>query len=79
MHLLQWRVLVLQLVGGKRGVYANEAGQGTGPHAAAAAEVQHPAQQGLVQSFSIHFDSIIVCSATAFMILMTSQYNVQGL
>lgn len=64
--------------GVKRGVYANEAGQGTGPHAAAAAEVQHPAQQGLVQSFSIHFDSIIVCSATAFMILMTSQYNVQG-
>ena len=38
--------------GVKRGVYSNEAGQGTGPHAAAAAEVDHPAQQGLVQAFS---------------------------
>jgi len=38
--------------GVKRGVYSNEAGQGTGPHAAAAAEVQHPAQQGFVQAFS---------------------------
>ncbi|MCP5961696.1 alanine:cation symporter family protein, partial [Klebsiella pneumoniae] len=53
--------------GVKRGVYSNEAGQGTGPHAAAAAEVQHPAQQGFVQAFSIYVDTLFVCSATAFM------------
>lgn len=62
--------------GVKRGVYSNEAGQGTGPHAAAAAEVDHPAQQGLVQAFSVYIDTLFVCSATAFMILITQQYNV---
>ena len=62
--------------GVKRGVYSNEAGQGTGVHAAAAAEVQHPAQQGLVQAFSVYVDTLFVCSATAFMILITGIYNV---
>jgi AGCS family alanine or glycine:cation symporter len=65
--------------GVKRGIYSNEAGQGTGPHAAAASEVQHPAQQGLVQSFSVYVDTLFVCSATAFMILITQQYYVSGL
>ncbi len=65
--------------GVKRGVYSNEAGQGTGPHAAAAAEVEHPAQQGLVQAFSVYVDTLFVCSATAFMILITRQYSVTGL
>ena len=64
--------------GVKRGVYSNEAGQGTGPHAAAAAEVQHPAQQGLVQAFSVYIDTLFICSATAFMILITNQYYVTG-
>jgi len=64
--------------GVKRGVYSNEAGQGTGPHAAAASEVQHPAQQGLVQAFSVYVDTLFVCSATAFMILITNQYYVTG-
>ena len=64
--------------GVKRGVYSNEAGQGTGPHAAAAAEVEHPAQQGLVQAFSVYVDTLFVCSATAFMILITGSYNVHG-
>jgi AGCS family alanine or glycine:cation symporter len=64
--------------GVKRGVYSNEAGQGTGPHAAAAAEVDHPAQQGLVQAFSVYVDTLLVCSATAFMILSTGMYNIQG-
>jgi AGCS family alanine or glycine:cation symporter len=64
--------------GVKRGVYSNEAGQGTGPHAAAAASVEHPAQQGLVQSFSIYIDTLLVCSATAFMIIITGAYNVHG-
>ena len=65
--------------GVKRGVYSNEAGQGTGPHAAAAAEVDHPAQQGLVQAFSVYIDTLFVCSATAFMILITGAYNVHGM
>ena len=64
--------------GVKRGVYSNEAGQGTGPHAASACEVQHPAQQGLVQAFSVYVDTLFVCSATAFMILITGSYNVHG-
>jgi AGCS family alanine or glycine:cation symporter len=64
--------------GVKRGVYSNEAGQGTGPHAAAASEVEHPAQQGLVQAFSVYVDTLFVCSATAFMILITNQYYVTG-
>ncbi|MPM63532.1 Sodium/proton-dependent alanine carrier protein [bioreactor metagenome] len=62
--------------GVKRGVYSNEAGQGTGPQAAAAAEVSHPAKQGFVQAFSVYVDTLFVCSATGFMILMTGSYNV---
>jgi AGCS family alanine or glycine:cation symporter len=65
-------------IGVKRGVYSNEAGQGTGPHPAAAAEVSHPASQGLVQAFSVYIDTLFVCSATAFMILSTGMYNVKG-
>nr|WP_139311136.1 alanine/glycine:cation symporter family protein [Paenisporosarcina indica] len=63
--------------GVKRGIYTNEAGQGTGAHAAAAAEVSHPVKQGLVQAFSIYIDTLIICSATAIMILSTGMYNVQ--
>lgn len=62
--------------GVKRGIYSNEAGQGTAPMAAAAAEVAHPAEQGLVQAFSVYFDTWFVCSATAFMILLSGGYNV---
>ena len=64
--------------GVKRGVYSNEAGQGTGPHAAAAANVQHPAQQGLVQAFSIYVDTLFICTATALVILITGTYNVHA-
>ncbi|MEX6501891.1 alanine/glycine:cation symporter family protein [Pseudomonas zhanjiangensis] len=67
---IQWGV--------KRGVYSNEAGQGTGPHASSAAAVSHPAKQGLVQGFSVYIDTLFVCSATAFMLLITGQYNVQA-
>ena len=63
--------------GVKRGIYSNEAGQGSAPHAAAAAEVSHPAKQGLVQAFSVYVDTLLVCTATAFMILLTGLYNVQ--
>ncbi|MCD9047713.1 alanine/glycine:cation symporter family protein [Luteimonas sp. MHLX1A] len=64
--------------GVRRGIYSNEAGQGTGPHHAAAAEVSHPSKQGLVQAFSVYVDTLVVCSATAFMILSTGMYNVVG-
>ncbi|MEN5193161.1 alanine/glycine:cation symporter family protein [Sphingobacterium faecium] len=63
--------------GVKRGIYSNEAGQGTAPHAAAAAQVTHPIKQGLVQGFSVYIDTLFVCTATAFMILFTGMYNVQ--
>ncbi|MGE8246895.1 MAG: alanine/glycine:cation symporter family protein, partial [Stenotrophomonas maltophilia] len=62
--------------GVKRGIYANEAGQGTGPHAAAASEVSHPAKQGYVQAFAIYFDTMMVCTSTAFLILAAGTYNV---
>lgn len=62
--------------GVKRGIYSNEAGQGTGPHASSAAEVDHPSQQGLVQAFSVYVDTLFVCTATALMILITQQYNI---
>lgn len=64
--------------GVKRAIYSNEAGQGTGPHAAAAAEVSHPAKQGFVQAFSVYVDTLFVCSATAFMIIITGKYNVNN-
>jgi AGCS family alanine or glycine:cation symporter len=62
--------------GVKRGLYSNEAGQGTGPHSAAAAEVSHPAKQGFVQSFAVYVDTLFICSATAFLILSTGSYRV---
>lgn len=61
----------------KRGVFSSEAGLGSACHASSAAEVEHPAQQGLVQALSIYIDTLVVCSATAFMILITGAYNVQ--
>lgn len=62
-------------IGVKRGLYSNEAGQGTGPHAASAAEVSHPAKQGLVQAFSVYIDTLFVCTATALIILLSGTYN----
>lgn len=64
--------------GVKRGVYSNEAAQGTGPHTSSAAAVSHPVKQGLVQAFSVYIDTLFVCSATGFMLLITGLYNVQG-
>ena len=64
------------IMGVKRGIFSNEAGQGTAPHAAAAADVSHPVKQGLVQAFSVYVDTLFVCSATAFMILITGMYKV---
>ena len=62
--------------GVKRGIYSNEAGQGTGPIVAAAAKVSHPVKQGLVQAFSVYIDTLLVCTATALMILACRTYNI---
>lgn len=62
--------------GVKRGIYSNEAGQGTGAIVAAAAKVSHPAKQGLVQAFSVYIDTLLVCTATAMMILACRTYNI---
>ena len=51
----------------KRGLYSNEAGMGSAPNAAASADVSHPVKQGLVQMFSVFLDTLVICSATAFM------------
>ena len=64
--------------GVKRGIYSNEAGQGTGPIVAAAAKVSHPVKQGLVQAFSVYIDTLLVCTATALMILACRTYNLIG-
>ncbi len=59
------------MLGLKRGLYSNEAGMGSAPNAAAAADVPHPVQQGLVQMLSVFIDTIIICSATAFLCLFS--------
>ena len=53
----------------KRGLYSNEAGMGSAPNAAASADVSHPVKQGLVQMLSVFIDTLLICSATAFMCL----------
>jgi len=62
--------------GVKRGIFSNEAGQGTGAIASASAGVSHPVKQGLAQSFSVYIDTLLVCTATAVMILACKTYNV---
>ena len=57
------------MYGIKRGLYSNEAGVGSAPNAAAAADVSHPVKQGLVQMLSVFIDTLLICSATAFMCL----------
>lgn len=57
------------MLGFKRGLYSNEAGIGSAPNAAAAADVSHPAKQGLVQMLSVFIDTLLLCTATAFMCL----------
>ena len=57
------------MMGFKRGLYSNEAGIGSAPNAAAAADVSHPCKQGLVQMLSVFIDTLLLCTATAFMCL----------
>ena len=61
------------LAGVKRGMFSNEAGLGSAPNAGASAAVTHPVKQGLVQTLGVYFDTLIVCSITAFIILSSEQ------
>ncbi|WP_072691683.1 alanine/glycine:cation symporter family protein [Rhodococcus marinonascens] len=56
----------------RRGLFSNEAGMGSAPNAAATAAVSHPVKQGLVQSLGVYFDTLLVCSVTAFIILLSN-------
>ncbi|WP_147802611.1 alanine/glycine:cation symporter family protein [Alkalicoccus halolimnae] len=62
--------------GVQRGLFSNEAGMGSAPNAAATVYVNHPVKQGLVQSLGVLVDTIVICSATAFIILLTDVYTV---
>ena len=56
--------------GMRRGLFSNEAGQGSAPNAAATATVSHPVKQGLVQTLGVYFDTLVVCTITAFIVLL---------
>ena len=64
------------MMGVKRGIFSNEAGQGSGAIVSASADVPHPARQGLAQAFSVYVDTLLVCTATALMILCSGTYNI---
>ena len=61
--------------GVKRGLFSNEAGLGSAPNVAAVAYVKHPVEQGIIQAFSVFIDTIVLCSCTAFLILVTPLYQ----
>ena len=67
------------MFGIKRGLYSNEAGVGSAPNAAAAADVSHPVKQGLVQMLSVFIDTLLICTATAFMCLTSGVEPVKEL
>ena len=66
-------ILAAIINGTKRGLFSNEAGQGTAPNAAATATVSHPVRQGLIQSLGVFVDTVVVCTATAFVILVAGE------
>ncbi len=63
------------MMGIKRGLFSNEAGQGSAPNVAATASVSHPVKQGLIQSFAVFTDTILICSCTAFIILCSGIFE----
>ncbi|MER2260327.1 MAG: alanine/glycine:cation symporter family protein, partial [Priestia megaterium] len=63
----------------KRGLFSNEAGMGSAPNAAAAATTSHPVKQGLIQAFGVLTDTLIICSSTAFIILLSGTYTNKNL
>nr|WP_048818000.1 alanine/glycine:cation symporter family protein [Desulforamulus hydrothermalis] len=66
------------MMGIKRGLFSNEAGMGSAPNAAATAHVSHPAKQGFVQALGVFVDTLVVCSATAFIVLLSEAYRPGG-
>ena len=67
------------MYGIKRGLFSNEAGEGSAPNVAATASVSHPVKQGLIQALGVFTDTLLVCSCTAFIILISGLYNVPEL
>lgn len=67
------------IYGVKRGLFSNEAGEGSAPNVAATADVSHPVKQGLIQALGVFTDTLVVCSCTAFIILISGLYEVEGL
>ena len=67
------------LTGLKRGLFSNEAGEGSVPNAAATADASHPTVQGLIQAFGVYVDTLFICSASAFIVLLTGDYASTGL
>ncbi len=67
------------LMGIKRGLFSNEAGMGSAPNAAATADVSHPVKQGLIQALGVFVDTLLICSATAFIVLLSGSYQTEGL
>lgn len=65
------------VIGIKRGLYSNEAGMGSAPNAAATAHTSHPAKQGMVQTLSVFIDTLIICSASAIVVLCSGE-NLNG-
>jgi AGCS family alanine or glycine:cation symporter len=63
------------MMGVKRGLFSNEAGLGSAPNVAAVAEVKHPAAQGIIQSLSVFLDTIVLCTCTALIILLSGVYQ----
>lgn len=63
----------------KRGLFSNEAGMGSAPNAAATASTSHPVKQGLIQTLGVFTDTLIICSSTAFIILMSGVHIEGGL
>ncbi len=59
----------------RRGLFSNEAGEGSAPNAAATAAISHPVKQGLLQSFGVFVDTIVICTCTALIILLSGLYN----
>ena len=67
------------MYGVKRGLFSNEAGEGSAPNVAATATVTHPVKQGLIQALGVFTDTLLVCSCTAFIILISGLYSVPEL
>ena len=65
--------------GAKRGLFSNEAGSGSAPCAAAAADISHPAKEGLLQAFGVFIDTIVICTCSAMIILLTPPGLTEGL